>query len=33
MDIDFELETQHLFLIERVCRVCGKEKESNCRFL
>ena len=32
MDIDFELETQHLFLIDRVCVVCGKEK-SDCRLL
>ena len=33
MDIDFELETQHLFLIERTCVVCGKQKKSDCRFL
>ena len=31
-DIEFELETQHLFLIDRVCVVCGTE-ESDCRFL
>tara|TARA_B100001094_G_C17785374_1_gene601732 strand:- start:22 stop:375 length:354 start_codon:yes stop_codon:yes gene_type:complete len=32
MDIDFELETQHLFLIDRVCRVCGKEKNLIADF-
>ena len=32
MDIDFELETQHLFLIERICRVCGKEKNLIADF-
>ena len=32
MDIDFELETEHLFLIERVCRVCGKEKNLMSDF-
>ena len=32
MDIDFELETQHLFLIERVCVVCGKQKNLIADF-
>ena len=32
MDIDFELETQHLFLIERTCVVCGKQKNLIADF-
>ena len=32
MDIDFELETQHLFLIDRVCVVCGKQKNLIADF-
>ena len=26
MDLAEQLETQHLFLVNRMCRVCGKEK-------
>ena len=25
-DIEEQIETQHLFLVNRMCRVCGKEK-------
>ncbi len=32
MDIDFEIETQHLFLIDRVCVVCGKQKNLIADF-
>ena len=32
MDIDFELETQHLFLIERTCVVCGRQKNLIADF-
>ena len=32
MDIDFELETQPLFLIERTCVVCGKQKNLIADF-
>ena len=32
MDIDFELETQHLFLIDRVCVVCSKQKNLIADF-
>ena len=32
MDIDEQIETQHLFLIERSCRVCGKEKNLIADF-
>ena len=32
MDLDFELETQHLFLIDRVCVVCGKQKNLIADF-
>mgnify|MGYP000718704468 CR=1 FL=1 len=32
MDIEFELETQHLFLIERTCVVCGKQKNLIADF-
>ena len=26
LDLDGQLEIQHLFLVNRMCRVCGKEK-------
>ena len=26
LDLDGQLEVQHLFLVNRMCRVCGKEK-------
>ena len=26
MDLDDQLETQHLFLVTRMCRVCGEDK-------
>ena len=25
--LDEELQTQHLFLIKRICRICGEEKD------
>jgi len=30
--LDDELQTQHLFLIKRICRVCGEEKDLVADF-
>ena len=30
--LDEELQTQHLFLIKRICRVCGEEKDLVADF-
>ena len=30
--LDEELQTQHLFLIKRICRICGEEKELVADF-
>ena len=30
--LDEELQTQHLFLIKRICRICGEEKDLVADF-
>ena len=30
--LDGELETQHLFLVKRICRVCGEDKDLVAGF-
>ena len=30
--IDEELQTQHLFLVKRICRVCNEEKDLVADF-
>tara|TARA_R100000742_G_C4192690_1_gene24259 strand:- start:96 stop:458 length:363 start_codon:yes stop_codon:yes gene_type:complete len=30
--LDGELETQHLFLVKRICRVCGEDKDLVADF-